>query len=112
MGAGVGNNADKGKAKAQDEACESPPRKKARKGPIQYEPCGRGEFCTCAICKKAKDQQVYILMISFHFFIYLLISFGPGEPSRALKCLPGSVSQFSFLPFCLQPDSWACNKYV
>lgn len=57
-GAGAGSDGSEGKAEAEGGACESPPRKKAKKGPIQYQPCGRGEDCTCAICKKAKDQQV------------------------------------------------------
>ncbi|KAK9908100.1 hypothetical protein WJX75_002756 [Coccomyxa subellipsoidea] len=55
--AGAGSDGSEGKAEAEGGACESPPRKKAKKGPIQYQPCGRGEDCTCAICKKAKDQQ-------------------------------------------------------
>lgn len=32
--------------------------KKAKKAPTVYQPCGRGGSCTCAICKKAKAQQV------------------------------------------------------
>ncbi|CAL8469222.1 g8763 [Coccomyxa elongata] len=36
---------------------DGPPRKKAKKGPILYQPCGRGEHCTCAICRKAQQQQ-------------------------------------------------------
>ena len=36
-----------------------PPRKKPKKAPPRvYEPCGRGPSCTCAICRKAREQQV------------------------------------------------------
>lgn len=97
----MGNNADKGKAKAQDEASESPPRKKVKKGPIQYGPCGRGEFCTCAICKKAKDQQVYILLISFLYLIYfsfrsaLACPHGPSNVCRAQMLANSPLFPFS-----------------
>lgn len=38
----------------------TPPKaKKSKKAPPRvYEPCGRGLCCTCAICRKAREQQV------------------------------------------------------
>ena len=59
-GTGGSSSAAAVKAEAYFEADgDGPPRKKGKKGLIIYEPCGRGEYCTCAICKKAKQQQVW-----------------------------------------------------
>jgi len=41
-----------------------PTPKKAKKVPTVYQPCGRGARCTCAICKKAKEQQVQMAYTS------------------------------------------------
>lgn len=60
LGAAGSSSAAKVKAEVKSEAeGDGPPRKKAKKGPILYQPCGRGEHCTCAICNKAKQQQVW-----------------------------------------------------
>lgn len=55
----------KAEVKAEDAAGPSsaggtPPKtKKPKKAPPRlYEPCGRGPYCTCAICRKAHEQQV------------------------------------------------------
>ncbi|BDA45031.1 Helicase-like transcription factor [Coccomyxa sp. Obi] len=57
-GTDPGGSSRVAKAEVKSEAeGDGPPRKKAKKGPILYQPCGRGEHCTCAICKKAKQQQ-------------------------------------------------------
>ena len=49
-------------ASAEGSATGSATAKKAKKAPIQYQPCGRGPRCTCAICKKAKAQQVSLCL--------------------------------------------------
>lgn len=46
------------KREAEGAAGASAVKKKAKKGPAHYQLCGRADDCTCAICKKARDQQV------------------------------------------------------